>query len=113
MRYQGKEVPRLFLYDVTSSYLEGMQNELGGWGYNRDGKKGKLQVVIGLLTDAKSVPVSVEVFKGNTSDPQTMLGQIHDIARTVRIDNGSVVGDRGIINSTQIHHLKAEHFHQI
>jgi hypothetical protein len=47
-RSQGHAVPRLFLYDVTSSYLEGMHNELGDWGYNRDGKKGKLQIVIGL-----------------------------------------------------------------
>jgi len=113
MRYQGKEVPRLFLYDVTSSYLEGMQNELGGWGYNRDGKKGKLQVVIGLLTDAKGVPVSVEVFKGNTSDPQTMLGQIQKIAGRFGINKVTFVGDRGMIKSAQIHDLKAEHFHYI
>jgi len=49
----GEEPPRLYLYDVTSSYLEGTQNELAAWGYNRDGKKGKQQIVIGLLTDSR------------------------------------------------------------
>lgn len=71
MRYKGREVPRLFLYDVTSSYLEGMKNELGDWGYGRDGKKGKKQIVIGLLTDDEGEPVSVEIFKGNTKDTKT------------------------------------------
>ncbi|KJU86625.1 transposase IS4 family protein, partial [Candidatus Magnetobacterium bavaricum] len=57
----------MFLYDVTSSYLEGQQNELAAYGYNRDGKKAKKQIVIGLLTDDNGIPVAVRVFKGNTS----------------------------------------------
>jgi transposase len=112
-RYQGHAVPRLFLYDVTSSYLEGMQNELGDWGYNRDGKKGKLQIVIGLLTDETGVPVSIEVFKGNTNDPKTVLSQIQKIARSFGITKVTFVGDRGMIKSAQIQDLKAEHFHYI
>ena len=112
-RYQGHAVPRLFLYDVTSSYLEGMQNELGDWGYNRDGKKGKLQIVIGLLTDETGVPVSIEVFKGNTNDPKTVLSQIQKIARRFGITKVTFVGDRGMIKSAQIQDLKAEHFHYI
>ena len=60
----------LFLYDVTSSYLEGTHNALAAFGYNRDGKKGKLQIVIGLLCDEDGHPVSIEVFPGNTQDPQ-------------------------------------------
>jgi transposase len=63
---RGAQRPELFLYDVTSSYLEGQQNELGAYGYNRDRKKGKLQIVIGLLCDESGGPVSTEVFRGNT-----------------------------------------------
>ena len=59
---------KLFLYDVTSSYLEGTDNELAAFGYNRDGKHGKLQIVIGLLCDEEGWPLSVEVFAGNTVD---------------------------------------------
>jgi len=65
----------LFLYEVTSSYLEGIQNELAAFGYNRDGKKGKRQIVIGLLCDEDGHPVSIEVFPGNTQDPQTFAKQ--------------------------------------
>jgi transposase len=54
------------LYDVTSSYLEGQCNELAAYGYNRDGKKGKQQIVIGLLTAADGEPLAVKVFPGNT-----------------------------------------------
>jgi len=61
--------PRLFPYDVTSSYLEGEQNEQGAYGYNRDGKRGKKQIVIGLLADEEGEPLAVRVFEGNTSDP--------------------------------------------
>jgi len=61
----------IYLYDVTSSYFEGQKNELSAFGYNRDGKKGKKQIVIGLLCDTTGDPISVEVFKGNTNDLQT------------------------------------------
>jgi transposase len=64
-RYQGHAVPRLFLYEVTRSYLEGMHHALGDWGDNRDGKKGQLQSVIGLWTDETGVPVAIEVFQGS------------------------------------------------
>lgn len=68
--------PALFLYDVTSSYFEGTRNELGAFGYNRDGKKGKRQVVAGLLTASDGLPLSIELFPGNTGDPTTVPGQI-------------------------------------
>lgn len=70
--YKDSGACELFLYDVTSSYLEGVENHFGAYGYNRDGKRGKQQIVIGLLCDAHGEPVSVEVFAGNTqweSDP--------------------------------------------
>lgn len=113
IRYKGKKVPRLFLYDVTSSYLEGMKNELGEWGYNRDKKKGKQQIVIGLLTDEEGVPVSVEVFKGNTNDTKTFLNQVKRLAERFKIKDVTMVGDRGMIKSTQVKDLKREHFNYI
>ncbi|MCP4985299.1 MAG: IS1634 family transposase, partial [Colwellia sp.] len=112
-RYKNKTIPCLFLYDVTSSYLEGVENELGDWGYNRDGKKGKLQIVIGLLTDAEGVPVSVEVFKGNTNDTKTVLNQIKKLAKRFKVKEVTMVGDRGMIKSAQIENLKEENFNYI
>jgi transposase len=69
--------PELFLYDVASSHLEGDDNAAGAYGYNRDGKKGKIQIVIGLVRDKEGTPVSTEVFRGNTHDPRTFVAQIH------------------------------------
>ncbi len=96
------EQPQLFLYDVTSSYFEGTQNELAAFGYNRDGKRGKRQIVIGLLCDAAGVPVSIEVFKGNTSDPKTFLPQVRKSAERFGVKEVTFVGDRGMIKSPQI-----------
>ena len=69
--------PSLVLYDVTSSYFEGEHNALGEFGYNRDGKKGKLQIVIGLLADSAGEPLAVRVFSGNTGDPSTVGARAH------------------------------------
>jgi transposase len=96
----------LFLYDVTSSYFEGMCNVLGYWGYNRDGKKGKKQVVVGLLCDELGEPVSVEVFRGNTSDLKTFANQVAKVAHRFRCQRVTMVGDRGMIKSAQIELLK-------
>ena len=71
----GEQKPVLYLYDVTSSYLEGMKNEYADFGYNRDKKRGKMQIVIGLLTDDNGLPISIEVFQGNTSDVKTFTDQ--------------------------------------
>ncbi len=109
----GAEKPSLFLYDVTSSYLEGDHNELAAWGYNRDRKKGKKQIVIGLLCDAAGEPVSVEVFSGNTQDPQTVASQIRKTADRFGCSTVTFVGDRGMIKSGQREDLKAAGFHYI
>jgi len=98
-RRGGKQPPRLFLYDVTSSYLEGECNELGEFGYNRDGKKGKLQIVIGLLTDAAGEPLAVRVFEGNRSDPTTVAEQIKIVKEQFQIQELVFVGDRGMVKS--------------
>lgn len=110
-RYAG-EPPRLYLYDVTSSYLEGTQNELAAWGYNRDGKKGKMQIVIGLLTDSTGRPVSIEVFPGNTNDVSTFGDQVRKVRE--RFDGRDIVfvGDRGMIKGPQAEALPAD-FHYI
>ena len=107
------EKPTLFLYDVTSSYLEGDQNELGDWGYNRDKKRGKKQIVIGLLCDDDGSPVSVKVFKGNTSDIKTFSDQIEKVAREFGCERVTMVGDRGMIKSGQIEDLAKAGFNYI
>jgi len=92
---------QLFLYDVTSSYLEGDYNALAAWGYNRDHKEGKKQVVVGLLTDSRGEPVSVQVYRGNTSDLKTFAEQVHKIKAELGCEGVTLVGDRGMIRSDQ------------
>src|SRR3989442_1732449 len=103
----------LFLYDVTSSYLEGTQNELAAFGYNRDGKKGKRQIVIGLLCDEDGHPVSIEVFPGNTQDPHTFATQINKVKARFGVQAITFVGDRGMIKGQQIEDLTKQGFHYI
>ena len=91
--------PALFLYDVTSSYLEGEHNALGEYGYNRDGKRGKLQIVIGLLADSAGEPLAVRVFTGNTADPTTVADQIKLVKDQFGVEELVFVGDRGMVKS--------------
>ena len=91
--------PTLFLYDVTSSYLEGQHNALGDYGYNRDGKRGKLQIVIGLLADREGEPLAVRVFAGNTGDPITVVEQIRIVKEQFGVQELVFVGDRGMVKS--------------
>jgi transposase len=100
--------PRLFLYDVTSSYLEGEENELGAYGYNRDGKRGKLQIVIGLLADEEGEPLAVRVFEGNRSDPTTVVEQIQILREQFGVGELVFVGDRGMVKSAGKQALSAE-----
>src|SRR6266404_8946901 len=109
----GKQPPRLFLYDVTSSYLEGECNELGEFGYNRDGKKGKLQIVMGLLTDAEGEPLAVRVFAGNTADPVTVVDQIQILQEQFQVQEFVFVGDRGMVKSKGIQALQKAKLHYI
>jgi hypothetical protein len=100
----------LFLYDVTSSYLEGQQNELALPGYNRDGKKYKKQIVAGLLTDAEGEPVSVQVYEGNTSDPDTVADQVKKLVAQFGAQDAVLVGDRGMIKAKGRELLSAHGF---
>lgn len=98
-RKSHPEPPSLFLYDVTSAYMEGEHNALAEFGYNRDGKRGKLQIVIGLLTDPEGEPLAVRVFAGNTNDPLTVAGQIAILREQFGIRELVFVGDRGMVKS--------------
>jgi transposase len=109
---RGKGKPEIFLYDVTSSYLEGTNNYFGEYGYNRDGKRGKQQIVIGLLCDEYGEPVSTEVFAGNTQDIQTFASQVKKAANRFDCERVTFVGDRGMIKTPQIKSLP-EGFHYI
>ena len=91
--------PVLVLYDVTSSYFEGDKNELAAYGDNRDGKKHKKQIVIGLLTGPDGEPLAVTVFKGNTADPRTVAEQIERIKTQFKITDVVCGGDRGMVKA--------------
>src|SRR5215471_15655487 len=107
------EKPELILYDVTSSYLEGQNNAYGDYGYNREGKKGKKQIVIGLLCDEQGEPVSTEVFRGNTQDTATFASQVKKASQRFACERVTFVGDRGMIKSGQIEDLSQAGFHYI
>ena len=98
VKAQGQP-PVLVLYDVTSSYFEGECNELGQYGYNRDGKRGKPQIVIGLLTAEDGEPLAVRVFEGNTADPTTVASQITILKEQFGMAEVVMVGDRGMIKA--------------
>ena len=89
--------PTVVLYDVTSSYVEGVCNELAAFGYNRDKKAGKTQIVIGLVTTGIGEPLAVQVFDGNTSDPLTVPAQVETLKTRFGITEVVFVGDRGMV----------------
>ncbi len=91
----------LVLFDITSSYVEGRRCSLSSYGYNRDGKKGKRQIVWGLLTNREGCPVAVEVFPGNTRDPQALTCQADRIRNEFGLKDVIIAGDRGMI--TRVH----------
>jgi transposase len=96
----------LVLYDVTSSYYEGSQCPLAAFGYNRDGKKGKKQVVYGLICDPEGRPVGVDVYPGNTSDPNTVEDQMVKLREDFGLRRVVLVGDRGTLTEARIEELK-------
>jgi transposase len=112
VKAQGQP-PVLVLYDVTSSYFEGECNELGQYGYNRDGKRGKQQIVIGLLTAEDGEPLAVRVFEGNTADPTTVASQITILKEQFGIAEVVMVGDRGMIKAKGKAALSAQGFRYI
>ncbi len=112
-RREAASAPDVFLYDVTSTYLEGEHNALAAFGYNRDRKSGKRQIVIGLLADADGRPLSIEVFPGNTSDVKTFSSQLNKAAARFGAERVTFVGDRGMIKAPQRAEIGAAGFHYI
>lgn len=105
-RYLGED--SLVLYDLSSSYFEGHTCPLARRGYNRDGKKGKLQVNYGLLTDNRGCPIAVSVHEGNTADPQTLMPQIDRLRHDFGLAHVVMVGDRGMISQKAVDTLRGQ-----
>ncbi len=96
----------LVLYDLSSSYFEGTTCPLARLGYNRDGRKGLLQVNYGLLTDARGCPVAVSVYEGNVADSLTLMPEVRRLRETFGIEHLVLVGDRGMISRQAIDEMR-------
>jgi hypothetical protein len=92
----------LVLYDVSSSYMEGRCCPLARRGYSRDGRRGTLQIVYGLLCASDGCPVAIEVFDGNTADPMTLAAQVDKLKQRFHLDHVVLVGDRGLVTQARI-----------
>ena len=109
----GRGKPRMFLHDITSSYFEGEACPLEAFGHNRNGKKGKRQIVIGMLCSRDGCPVGVEVFEGNTSDQATVMGRIDSMRARFGIDELVFVGDRGMLARARRRDLTADEYEKV
>jgi transposase len=98
----------LYLYDITSSYFEGETCPLAAYGYNRDGKKGKKQVVLGVICDREGCPIWMDVFKGNTSDQTTVKQELLNLNAKLGLEGFTFVGDRGMVTHARIEELAQE-----
>jgi transposase len=96
----------LALYDLSSSYFEGTHCPLAKLGHNRDGKKNKLEVNYGLLTNRAGCPVSVSVYEGNTGDAKTLMPQVEKLREQFGLEQVVLVGDRGMISQKAIGQLR-------
>jgi transposase len=107
-RYYKDKPPKRVYYDVTSSYVEGeyIDSELIDYGYNRDGKKGKAQIVIGLLTDEEGHALSIHAYRGNTNDVKTFKDQLDKLKNRFNLENITIVGDGGMIKREDIATIK-------
>jgi transposase len=94
------------MFDLSSSWVEGSQCELAAFGHSRDGRRGRKQIEYGLLTDPAGRPVAVEVFPGNTADPESFKTAITRVRHDFGIERLIMVGDRGMITGTRISDLR-------
>jgi Transposase DDE domain len=92
----------LVLYDVSSAAFEGRTCPLGAIGHPKDGVRGRLQIVYGLLASMEGIPVAIEVFKGNTGDPKTVAAQVDKLKRRFGITKVVLVGDRGMLTAARL-----------
>jgi transposase len=106
--YYGNNPPKKLYYDVTSSYVTGdyKDSNLVAYGYNRDGKKGTQQIVIGLLSDENGHAVSIQAYPGNTNDVATFTKQLDILKNRFNLQNITIVGDGGMIKSEDIYKIK-------
>jgi len=106
--YYKDNPPKRVFYDVTSSYVEGVyeDSDLVNYGYNRDKKKGKKQIVVGLLADEDGHAISIHTYPGNTNDVATFADQLDKLKKRFKLDNITVVGDGGMIKSEDIYKIK-------
>jgi len=94
------------MYDLSSSWMEGTQCELAAFGHSRDGKRGRMQIEYGLLTDPAGRPVAIDVFKGNTTDPEACKTAISKVREQFGLEELVFVGDRGMITKTRVEELR-------
>jgi len=92
----------LVLYDVSSAAFEGRTCPLGAIGHARDGVRGRLQIVYGLLCSPAGIPIAIEVFEGNTADPKTLAAQIEKVKTRFGLTRVCLVGDRGMLTNARI-----------
>jgi transposase len=92
----------LVLYDVSSAAFEGRTCPLGAIGHPRDGVRGRLQIVYGLLCTTAGIPIAIEVFDGNTADPKTLAAQIEKLKHRFGLSRVCLVGDRGMLTDARI-----------
>lgn len=113
--YYGDNPPKRVFYDITSSYVEGdyENSNLATYGYNRDKKEGKKQIVIGLLTDSSGHAISIHTYKGNTNDTSTFIEQLNKLKNRFNLDTITIVGDGGMIKSEGIIKIKEYGFDYI
>lgn len=111
--YHRKRHKNIYLYDITSTYFEGTQNDLAAFGYNRDGKKGKMQITIGLITDSTGFPLKIQVFEGNINDHKTVNEQIATLRDSFKAEEIILVGDRGMRIRLNLEELSKEEKHGV
>jgi len=106
--YYKNNPPKRLYYDVTSSYVEGeySDSELVTYGYNRDKKSGKAQIVMGLLTDGDGHAISIDTYRGNTNDVKTFADQLDKMKNRFKLEGITIVGDGGMIKSDDIEKIK-------
>ena len=92
----------LVLYDVSSAAFEGRTCPLGAIGHPKDGVRGRLQIVYGLLTSKDGIPVAIEVFQGNTGDPTTVASQVDKLKNRFGLTRVVLVGDRGMLTAARL-----------
>jgi transposase len=98
--------PKMILYDITSTYFEGNECEIAKYGYSRDHRSDREQIVIGLVTDEEGIPISVEVYEGNTVDKSTLKGQIANLKEKFNIEESIFVFDRGMVTKANLEYIR-------